>query len=272
MNAANRYQTAEYHAAIARSRTALQWREFAENPEVPNLKWLPSRSADPRESHMRFYGLVLPKNHEFWRQNQPGNIWNCKCDWEETFDKPDHEKPPKGKPAQGLEGNPAQTGQIFSDNASYFKTKKTTGKLIDAEYSKIVKYDTLIEMKKLYSEKTNVEIDGNIISVEYNNRGISHIANDMISDRRNYIKTVVASQLNKFLENGKLVAWEDNAKPEKKKNADKYYYFEIVLPDGKPAYLHVEKNISGKYILYSITNTLRKTVNFYGAPPEGMET
>jgi hypothetical protein len=121
LNTANRYQAAEYHAAIARSRTAKQWQEFGEDTEIENLKWLPSRSADPREAHKKFYGLVLPKNHPFWQHNQPGNLWNCKCDWEETFENTSKKMPPVVPAAKGLDGNPFETGKIFSDNASYFK-------------------------------------------------------------------------------------------------------------------------------------------------------
>ena len=127
LNAANRYQAAEYQAAIARSRTARQWREFQDDPDVPNLKWIPSLAARQREDHKKFYGLVLPKNHPFWQTNQPGNLWGCRCDWIETFDDAADKAPAGPPPARGLEGNPAQTGEIFTDRASYFKaTEKIT--------------------------------------------------------------------------------------------------------------------------------------------------
>lgn len=121
LNTANRYQAAEYQAAVARSRTAMQWQEFAEDPDIPNLKWIPSRSAHQREAHMKFYNIVLPKTHPFWQTNQPGNVWGCKCDWVETFDNAADKAPAGPPPAQGLEGNPAQTGEIFTEKASYFK-------------------------------------------------------------------------------------------------------------------------------------------------------
>ncbi len=127
-NAFNRYQAAEYNTAVARARTALQWEEFnsdtTRNEIYPCLKWLPSRSADPREEHMKFYGLVLPKNHPFWNENQPGNLWNCKCDWEESDEKPFEGKLPSAQPARGLEGNPGITGEIFTAEAAYFKATR----------------------------------------------------------------------------------------------------------------------------------------------------
>lgn len=136
MNTFNRYQAAEYNTATARARTAKQWNDFNADPIAnelyPNLRWLPSRSANPREEHQAFYWLVLPKNDDFWKQNQPGNLWNCKCDWEET-DAPIDTKELKaddlakarseggGIHANGLEGNPAVTGEIFTQGCTYFK-------------------------------------------------------------------------------------------------------------------------------------------------------
>lgn len=131
LNTFNRYQAAEYNTATARARTAKQWTDFTSDPIAnelyPNLKWLPSRSANPREEHQVFYGLVLPKTDLFWQQNQPGNLWNCKCDWEET-DAPATNERPATVCAKGLEGNPAETGEIFTKECTYFKYAGKEGK------------------------------------------------------------------------------------------------------------------------------------------------
>lgn len=136
MNTFNRYQAAEYNTATARARTAKQWTDFNSDPIAnelyPNLRWLPSRSANPREEHRAYYGLVLAKTDDFWKQNQPGNLWNCKCDWEETDDPIDTKEltaedlakareEEGGIHANGLEGNPAETGEIFTKECTYFK-------------------------------------------------------------------------------------------------------------------------------------------------------
>ena len=125
LNTFNRYQAAEYNTAVARSRTAKQWHDFNADPIsnelYPNLKWLPSRSADPREQHIAFYGLVLPKTDPFWQANQPGNLWNCKCDWEQTDDSATSIYPEKNIFSKGLDGNPAVTGEVFTDECTYIK-------------------------------------------------------------------------------------------------------------------------------------------------------
>ena len=122
LNTFNRYQAAEYNTAVARARTAKQWADFSQGDNMflfPNIRWLPSRSANPREQHMPFYNRVWAKNDPFWNSNQPGNLWNCKCDWEETDDPVTGDNPEGLKPARGLEGNPAETGQIFTDQCTY---------------------------------------------------------------------------------------------------------------------------------------------------------
>jgi hypothetical protein len=150
LNTFNRYQVTEYNTAVARSVTAQQWTDFNDDPEMnrlyPNLKWIPSRSATQREEHRVFYGLVLPKTDPFWQQNQPGNLWNCKCDWEQTDEPADKSSPKKNIQAKGLEGNPGITGEIFTKNASYFKAapkENTDLKQADERYKK-----TLLNLKK----------------------------------------------------------------------------------------------------------------------------
>lgn len=140
----NSYQAAEYNTASARIRSAKQWIDFNSDPVsnelYPNIKWLPSRSAFKREIHKLYYNRVWAKSDPFWINNQPGNLWNCKCDWEET-DEPVSGLVEKGgdvKPHNGLEGNPAITGHIFTDNSVYIKTfpKKEIDKVNELFYSK----------------------------------------------------------------------------------------------------------------------------------------
>ena len=120
----NRWQAAEYNTTVARSRTAKQWQEFASEVNLvlfPNLRWIPSRSATPREEHVVFWNKVWAKTDPFWTQNQPGSLWNCGCDWEETDAPVSGMSYHKSLSAKGLEGNPAITGEIFTNNSSYVK-------------------------------------------------------------------------------------------------------------------------------------------------------
>lgn len=127
----NRTQATEYNTTISRCRTAKQFAKFnaGDNARLfPNLRWLPSRSADPREAHMLFYDKVWAKDDGFWDKNTPGSLWNCKCDWEETDD-PVTDGNPKGSlSAKGLCGNPGKTGEVFTTlNSELSKRGKESG-------------------------------------------------------------------------------------------------------------------------------------------------
>jgi hypothetical protein len=110
---------------VARCRTAKQFEQFqGEKHLYPNLEWLATRSADPRELHLTFVGTILPIDDPFWQENQPGNLYNCKCDWQ-TTDKEVSVTPAKSvKPSPGLEGNPATTGEIFTEKHPYIAKGK----------------------------------------------------------------------------------------------------------------------------------------------------
>ncbi|MBI9055506.1 MAG: hypothetical protein JEY96_16910 [Bacteroidales bacterium] len=121
----NRYQAAEHHASVARSRTAKQFIQFQEEKELyPNLEWLATSSANPRELHKKYVGTILPQGDPFWIDNQPGSLWGCKCDWRTTNKAVTKSPGNLVTPATGLEGNPAVTGEIFTDNHPYFNVKK----------------------------------------------------------------------------------------------------------------------------------------------------
>lgn len=111
----------EYNTALRRARMAGKFQGFKRQSKLyPNLKWLPSTSSHPRSSHVRFYGLVLPVEHEFWINNFPGSEWNCKCDVGPTKQAAHKAPDLESNPPRGLEGNPAFTGDLFGGKHPYF--------------------------------------------------------------------------------------------------------------------------------------------------------
>lgn len=202
INTFNRYQAAEYNTAVARTRTAKQWTNFTSDPTAnmlyPNLKWLPSRSANRREEHIPFYGLVLPKTNEFWQHNQPGNLWNCKCDWEETDEQPSSYIP-KDIYAKGLEGNPAQTGQIFTDKASYINR---AGKKVESYALKITRKDNL-DWAKNHIKGKIVKNNQSNLPINISTRGIKEYLNQPFDEY--YVKNELIRQIPNILENAKYL-------------------------------------------------------------------
>lgn len=140
----NSFQAAEYATAASRARTAKQFAEYMTADRMrlfPNLRWLPSRSVEVRPEHRIFWNRVWPKTSDFWQKNQPGNLWNCKCDMEETDDPtdiPEKLNPKYSSASPGLKGNPAVTGKIFSDDCSYISKLKDTDRQYVESYVKPV--------------------------------------------------------------------------------------------------------------------------------------
>ncbi len=162
----NRWQVTEYATTVARCRTARQFADFNSRADLfPCLRWLPSRSASPREDHRRFWNRVWRKDDPFWQTNQPGNLWNCKCDWEETDDEPTDGNPNNAIAAQGLEGNPAITGEVFSPDASYFRTDEATDKSVRSFYRDFIRERYANYSKGVSSDIGHIEID-NIAIIE----------------------------------------------------------------------------------------------------------
>lgn len=116
----------EYDTAVIRAHQAADWKQFEQEADIlPNLEWRESLSVTPGADHRIFWGLILPINHWFWNEHRPGDRWNCKCplrstDKERTPEDAIPTTPGENKPAPGLGGNPAQTGQLFSDDHPYF--------------------------------------------------------------------------------------------------------------------------------------------------------
>ena len=266
-----RYLAAEANTARTRARTGKQWQQFADPDHArlfPNIRWIASRSATPREAHMPFYGRVWAKDDPFWQHNQPGTLGNCKCDWEETDDPVTNGNPQKNIELPGLKGNPATTGKIFSDDAPYFsKCSNTKQKKIEAwAKDNIIRHNAISEMNKHMGTTVEVDLQGQRIDVLFDGTSKSHIANDA-AQTRDFLLSEISSRLPEILRQSRLVAHEPNMKPNKKPSALHYYYYEYTIGT-KTYYLNVEENfvIDGQrhfFRLYSITDKLRKTVTKY---------
>lgn len=117
------FQT-EYDTAVIRAHQAADWKQFERERDVlPNLKWMPSTSANPGADHRPFWGTIRPIDDKFWKEHRPGDRWNCKCSLSST-DEPatplPNDIPISSQPQPGLSGNPGQDAAVFSDDHPYF--------------------------------------------------------------------------------------------------------------------------------------------------------
>lgn len=253
VNTFNRYQAAEYTTCINRCRTAKQWIDFTSDPErnklFPNLKWLESRSADQREEHQAFYDLILPKDDPFWLENQPGQLWNCKCDWEETDEPASPSAPESVKPAAGLEGNPAITGELFTEKAGYFQG------LEDKAVPKIRESYTNIARGNIYNSITLKNITINDQKIEINAKGKGHAVHDLYFSNSVFIKNETLLFFEDFLKNYESVIKRKNYDP-LKPNIDFYYYYK--LKTNHPVYYLVSEDKENVFKFYGVTDRIDK--------------
>lgn len=74
------YLRVEYDTAVIRAHHAAEWRQFEREREIlPRLKWIPSTSVTPRESHMVFWNRVFEMDDPILNIHRPGDEWGCKC-------------------------------------------------------------------------------------------------------------------------------------------------------------------------------------------------
>lgn len=129
----------EYQTAISSARNAGRWKEFEESADLyPNLEYMPSRAATPRDEHKPYYGVIRPINDDFWTIHFPPSAFNCQCSVEQS-DADETPVPEKGpKPAPGLDHNPGKTGEVFSKSHPYSADlDDDTRKKIDEEGEKL---------------------------------------------------------------------------------------------------------------------------------------
>lgn len=193
----SRYQAAEYNTAVARARTGKQWQQFDEPDNrrlFPCIKWLPSRSASPREEHLPFYNRVWPKDDPFWTSNQPGTLWNCKCDWEQTDEEPTGGNPSGRIVKPGLDQNPATSGQIFTDTAPYIKGTTSEAKdIVEGFFRPIAEHH-----KEFLTYRDNP--DYHDVEFSWDNGGLKathdgHISHDNPNEQKYFKEQLSATQL-----------------------------------------------------------------------------
>lgn len=275
----NSFQAAEYATAASRARTAKQFAEYMTADRMrlfPNLRWLPSRSVEVRPEHRIFWNRVWPKTSEFWQHNQPGNLWNCKCDMEETDDPtdiPEKLNPKYSSASPGLKGNPAVTGKIFSDDCSYIQrvTNPDVYKMIEKEANfldGIINIQNLTQKAVLTSKKaTCLDNNKNVCEILMEQYGYEECFGKMITASADtcLTKNEVVKHWDKYFANAVWVQRLPNSRHNTasnprnrfKRNFDYFDYYQFTMPNGEIAYFNVAHNrTDGKYYLWTITTRI----------------
>ena len=247
LHAYKRYHAAECNTATARARTGKQWLRFTQDDNrrlFPNIRWLPSRSATPREEHIPFYNRVWPKDDPFWQRNQPGNLWNCKCDWEETDDPPTSGNPDTEIRKEGLEGNPAETGEIFTDNAGYIRSAPEGVEMLALNATRKDNLSWALENLK----GTKVENSEFGKPISFTSAGIRDYINQPIGNP--FLKNELIRNMPELLENANYMGYSDYKSSETLRHS---HIFEITV-SGRKYWIIVHEYANNDISFYSITD------------------
>lgn len=120
---------AEYNLATRQARTAQQWQNFKRDQDVyPNLEYMPSRSANQRDAHVKLYGTIAPLDDPFWNTAMPPNGWGCKCWVRQTREDANVKAGDAPEPIPGIDGNAGKSGRVFSASHAFITAVKKEDK------------------------------------------------------------------------------------------------------------------------------------------------
>lgn len=115
----------EYNTAIRAARMAVNWKKFQETKHLyPNLEYVPSRAATPRDAHRLYWGCIFSINDPIWDEILPPSEWGCLCGVKQTDKEvtaqPSDWVPPVTDPV--FRNNPGKTAKIVNtEETGYYK-------------------------------------------------------------------------------------------------------------------------------------------------------
>ena len=106
----------EYTQAVRSARMAAKVKSFMETADLyPNMEYLETTAATPREEHASWVGTILPINDPWWDTHMPPSAWGCECSVRNTD--ADIVEPPEDDTLTInplFANNPAKTAEIVN--------------------------------------------------------------------------------------------------------------------------------------------------------------
>ena len=200
----------------------------------------------PRESHRAYWGMILPKDDPFWRTEQPGNVWGCRCDLEETSLPAGDPPARKVNPAAGLDVNPGIGGEIFTPKAAYYRgVTAEESKRADSALRYIMLKEALAALRNVSVRK---ETDGQAIDVKFTRKGLEHVQSDWFPDKA--LRDIILPKMDKIMKQARYLKTEGDI--HENIMISRYHYFEIEL-FGRRCWLHVRETKDGVCYLYAMS-------------------
>lgn len=259
----------EYDMAVRRARIASIWRDAEDNELYTNMRWTPSLASpeNRRKEHIPYYNRVFRRDDAVWASG-PGTLWGCKCGIEPTDDEPNEQggKLPKAKPDAGIDNNPGESGEIFTQTHPYYKglTKQETAAAKQLEHAaemerlRAVKKELVNEMKPLYDKTVELSVENEIIKVGFEKEGNKHVVDDVVISRAKGMLTQdELKKIDELLKNATFQTSTVATGKKVKKGYTMFYYFKDA---NKELYYNIaeviKKGVVNRF-LYSVTTTIK---------------
>lgn len=146
----------EYNMAVRSARMAEKIKGYKKTAHLyPNLKYLPSTAATPRDAHKHYYSptpVILPIEHPWWIKHMPPSDWGCECDVTNT------DEPVTGVPGDDeainpvFANNPAETAE-FINLKEHPMVKAVTDEDVANRIEKFAKMAMTEELEKVTEKK-----------------------------------------------------------------------------------------------------------------------
>jgi SPP1 gp7 family putative phage head morphogenesis protein len=118
----NIYLGVEKNFVASCANSARDWQQFVKDTDIyPNLMFKTMEDAEVREEHAALDGMVKPVDDPDWDIYTPPLGFNCRCWLEQTMDDATDSTPKVTIPEQ-FQNNTGKTGEVFTDEHSYFKS------------------------------------------------------------------------------------------------------------------------------------------------------
>ena len=263
----------EYTTAVRVARTAVRFKQYEKDGDLyPNGEWLPSRAAEPRMSHRKYYHTVRRLTDPWWETHYPGCVWGCQCDMRNTG-KPithigDNPAAPGAEPttvppseeagvrSPGLSRNPARSGELFSRDHPYF-----TSAYPGAEKAVAKKMQTIDvkQARKEVQEWAKREVVGKSFlnqeigkEIEITSTGIK----EALNQPHKYIreKNEAIRNIKQIIHEAHRVLYRSDDKGNQMVVG--YHYLEFELA-GEKSYIVIRETKDGRLMFYSVVDKIK---------------
>ena len=177
-----RWLQTEYNTAVRAARMAANLKRFRETVDIyPNLEYIHTSAASPRERHLLYVGTILSMDHPWWETHMPPSDWNCQCSVRQT-DKPETGVPDEDDniaPSPTFENNPELTASIVKlEETAYYKNTAP----LDRQPVVLAALSNLAE----YAKK--------MLPIRYQGQNGGHV--DIVKQRSNeYLKNLITFKI-----------------------------------------------------------------------------